>query len=44
MSPQDGDGLHDLGVERLGRLEQVEELAVVHLEQHARDLAWGWWW
>ena len=36
---QDGDGLHDLGVECLRRLEQVEQLAVVHLEEHASDLA-----
>src|SRR5689334_2248890 len=32
-------GLSDLLSQRFATLEQVNELAVVHLEQHARDLA-----
>mmetsp|Transcript_15759 Transcript_15759/g.33532 ORF Transcript_15759/g.33532 Transcript_15759/m.33532 type:complete len:289 (-) Transcript_15759:1073-1939(-) len=39
MHLQHGQRLDDLGVERVGRLEQVEQLAVVHLEEHAGDLA-----
>mmetsp|Transcript_28458 Transcript_28458/g.67127 ORF Transcript_28458/g.67127 Transcript_28458/m.67127 type:complete len:438 (-) Transcript_28458:489-1802(-) len=36
---QHREGLHYLRVEGIRRLEQVEQLAVVHLQQHARDLA-----
>mmetsp|Transcript_1781 Transcript_1781/g.5778 ORF Transcript_1781/g.5778 Transcript_1781/m.5778 type:complete len:376 (+) Transcript_1781:625-1752(+) len=36
---QHRERLHDLGIERIGRLEQVEQLAVVHLQEHAGDLA-----
>ena len=39
MLLQDKDGLLDFGLERLGRVQQVKQLDVVDLEQHACDLA-----
>ena len=36
---QDGESLVDLGVHRIRRLQEVQKLRVVHLEQHAGDLA-----
>ena len=36
---QNGERLVHLRVHRVGRLKKVEQLRVVHLEQHARDLA-----
>lgn len=36
---QDSKGLVDLSGEGLAVLEQVEELRVVHLQQHASNLA-----
>jgi len=33
------DGLLDLGLQSLRRLQQQQQLAIVHLQQHARDLA-----
>lgn len=39
MGTEDRDGLVDLGIQSLGILQQVQELTVVHLEQHSGDLA-----
>lgn len=36
---QDSESLVDLGVEGLLGLEEVQQLGVVHLEQHTSDLA-----
>lgn len=36
---EDGDGLVHLGLQGVGRLQQQQQLAVVHLQQHAGDLA-----
>ena len=36
---QDVKSLSDLGIESLLGVEEVQKLVVVHLEQHARDLA-----
>ena len=38
VSLQHLQGLLDLGVQGLGTLEQVQQLGIVHLEEHARDL------
>lgn len=35
---QDGERLVDLRVHSLRSLQQVDELGILHLEQHARDL------
>ena len=35
---KDSEGLVDLRVHRVGRLQEVEELRVVHLQEHAGDL------
>ena len=35
---QDLQGLLDLGAESIGTLQKMEELGVVHLEEHAGDL------
>ena len=39
VSLQDLQGLLDLGAESIGTLQKMEELGVVHLEEHAGDLA-----
>ena len=39
MSLEDRDSLLDLGIQSLVVLQKVQQLAVVHLEQHASDLA-----
>ena len=36
---QDDQRLADLGVQRVGVVHQVKELAVVHLQEHASNLA-----
>lgn len=36
---QDGESLSDLGTQGIGGLQEVKELGVVHLQQHAGDLA-----
>eukprot|EP00613_Pedinella_sp_CCMP2098_P031289 CAMPEP_0171726112 /NCGR_PEP_ID=MMETSP0991-20121206/25422_1 /TAXON_ID=483369 /ORGANISM="non described non described, Strain CCMP2098" /LENGTH=47 /DNA_ID= /DNA_START= /DNA_END= /DNA_ORIENTATION= len=33
------EGLVDLGFQRAGGLEEVQQIQVIHLEEHARDLA-----
>ena len=36
---QDDESLGDLGVQGVGSVEELEKLVVLHLEQHAGDLA-----
>jgi len=36
---EDGDGLVDLAVERVRRVQELDKCLVLHLQEHARDLA-----